>query len=166
MAVDTQMESRNGWVVHSSYGVGKIKGKTVRTISGEETEYYKIEIANGTVYVPVDDYDDDQFRALASKNEFKRALEVLERPARPMEGNFQKRKARIRRVQKENSILAIARLVRDLSARRSDRSLSNTEEEALRQFKERLLVEWSTCQNIDMQEAQQRLVAALHHVPS
>lgn len=162
--VETQIDSRNGWIVHENYGVGRIRGKEVKYISGEENEYYRIELANGTIWVPVDDYDDDKFRALASEKEFDEALEALQREPRAMDGNFQRRKAKIRKAKAKNSLLAIACMVRDLTARRSERSLSNTEERALRKFTERLVVEWSTCRDIGKGEARKRLHNLLNTV--
>ncbi len=75
-----------------------------------------------------------------------------------MAQNFNTRKSRIKRVMTENSIVSIARVVRDLSGRRKRRrTLSKTEDSALRKLKDRLLAEWVVATGLDEEEAREKL---------
>lgn len=161
MTRHTALRSEDGWVVHRTYGVGQVEGKETKSISGEPADYYRIRMKNGSVWVPIEDFTEEHFRPLASEYEFKEALDVLKQPPRPMASHFKSRKKRINEVASTNSLLDVARLVRDLSGRRAQRSLSNTEGQALRRFTERLLVEWSKCRDIEIDDARQRLRALL-----
>ncbi|HEX6387686.1 MAG TPA: CarD family transcriptional regulator [Anaerolineae bacterium] len=155
---ERQAFSPKDWIVHRHYGVGQVLGTETKTISGEENDYYKIKTRNSTIWVAVDQLDEGHFRPLATPQEFREVLAVLERPPRKMKQHFNSRKRRINQVEAKNSPLALARMIRDLSGRQKRRgSLSNTEHSALRRFTKRLLAEWSICMNVDVKEAQKRL---------
>jgi len=150
------------WIVHRHYGVGQVLGIETKSISGEENDYYRIKTRNSTIWVAIDQLDENQFRPVVTPQEFDEVLAILERPPRQMKANFNARKRRINQVKFKNSPLALARIVRDLWGRQSRRgSLSNTEHSALRRFTRRLLAEWSVCMRVDVPEAQKRLYALL-----
>lgn len=153
--------SKGDWIVHVHHGVGQVRQKSSKRIGQHEGEYYQVDLQSSTLWVPVDNVDPATFRTIASEEEFDEAMDLLRRPAREMGSDFSKRKSRIRSVQSEHSFVALARLVRDLWARQQERSLSNTEESALRQLSERLLSEWSICMQIEVDEAQQMLYRLL-----
>lgn len=157
MNKETQAFSIGDWVVHNRHGAGQVCGTEVKCISGKQEKYYRIETSNCTFWVPVDQIGDDTFRPVVSRSEFKQVLSILKRPARSMNNNFKKRQSRIQEVQGENSLEAVARLVRDLRARQSEKSLSDTEQRALRHFTEHLLAEWSVCMKMEIDDARQQL---------
>jgi len=160
MSKETQIFGKGDWVVHNRYGAGQVCGTEVKCISGKEANYYRIETSNSTLWVPVDQFSHDTFRPVASRSEFKQVLSILKRPPRIMNANFKMRHSRIQKVQSENSLQAIARLVRDLWARQSEKSLSDTEQRALRRFTEHLLAEWAVCMKLEIDDARQQL----HHI--
>lgn len=157
MSKETQVFSKGDWVVHNRYGAGQVRGTEVKCISGEEAEYYRIETSNSTFWVPVDQLSQDTFRPIVTRSEFKKVLSILKRPPREMNANFKMRQSRIQEVQSENSLLAIARLVRDLWARQAEKSLSDTELRALRRFTDHLVAEWSVCMKMEIDDARQQL---------
>jgi CarD family transcriptional regulator len=154
MATIEQLKEGN-WIVHKRYGIGQIQGVEEKIVSGEPADYYRVETHNSIVWLPVADLNKDAFRALASSEEFEEAVEILQRPPRQMAANFNARKRQIHEVMSKNSILSIARLVRDLWYRQTGRTLSNTEHRALRRFMQRLTAEWSVCRNMDTEEARE-----------
>jgi len=171
----TQLQPDNDeqeeWIVHGHYGVGRVEGKETKSISGEETDYYKIKTHNSTIWVSVDQFEENNFRPVADKKEFKQVLSVLKKPSKKMDTNFNKRKSRIKEVLSRNSPVAIARLVRDLWGRRTRRSsLSSTEQSVLRRVMELLVQEWAVAQGVDEEEARTRLVDLLqdleHEIPA
>lgn len=158
MTTQAELYRPGDWIVHRRHGVGQIQALEVKQISGEETAYYKLKTQNSLVWIPIDKSNGRRCRPLSSPIEFRQALDVLQRPPRRMEPNFNKRKSRIQEVYSANSPLAIARLLRDLWGRQTRRkSLSNTEQDALRRFTDRFLAEWSACMNVEMDEARQKL---------
>lgn len=161
--------SPNDWIVHRHYGIGQVKAVETKAIGEEATTYYKIAAHNdSTIWVPVTS-EEDLLRPAASQDEFAEVVQVLKRPSRKMNGHFQTRIARIRKVSREGNPIMLARTVRDLWARRSRRGqLSNTEESAWRRLVDRLIAEWTVSMNLDEDQANKRLYHLLeeHALPS
>ena len=164
MSETNELYAPGQWIVHRHYGVGQVLGTETKCISGEENDYYRIKTRNSTIWVAIDQLDVEQFRPMATPQEFDEVLAILQRPPRRMKANFNSRKRLINQVKSKNSPLALARIVRDLWGRQHRRgSLSNTEHSALRSFTKRLLAEWSVCMRVDVKEAQKRLHALLQN---
>ena len=155
--VDTYTYDRGDWVVHLHHGVGEIQEIEEKALGGSATTYYKVVTSNKTLWVPIDKAENRWFRPLATEEEFDRVIEILKRPPQEMHSNHNKRKKRIKDVKSDNSLEEMARLIRDLWARRANRKLNNTEERALRRFTDRLLREWSVAKGLDEEEARQRM---------
>lgn len=145
--------SEGDWIVHRQYGIGQITKREEKTISGRCEEYYKVQTPDSVIWLPVNKLDQSWFRPIATPTDFNEAIDILKKPPTKMDSNFMKRKDRINRVQSENSIPAIARLIRDLSGRRCNKSLSDTEQRALRHLTERFIAEWSVSAKIEISMA-------------
>ena len=161
--------SPDDWIVHRHYGIGQVKAIETKAIGEEETTYYKIDAHNdSTIWVPIDS-EEDLLRPAASEEQFAEVVQVLKRPSRKMNGHFQTRIARIRKVSREGNPVMLARTVRDLWARRSRRGqLSNTEESAWRRLVDRLIAEWTVSMDLNEDQANKRLYNLLeeHALPS
>ena len=155
--------SRGDWIVHLHYGVGQIKGVEKKKIAGEETKFYKVKARNSTFWVPVDSPDATRIRPVASKYKIGRALGVLKRPPKPMNEDHMERKRRIKDVQGEGSLLSVARLVRDLTARQDEYGLNPTEERALETLSERFIREWSAAKEIEVEEVRSQFYSMLQN---
>lgn len=149
------------WIVHRHYGIGQITKREKRTISGNTAEYLKVKTPDSTIWLPITKLDESWFRPLASPEEFEEAVIIFKRPANQMNSNFMTRKERIQQVQNENSIPAIARLIRDLCYRQEQKALSLTEQRALRRLKERFVMEWSVALDLEEEAARQQLQSLL-----
>ena len=150
------------WLVHQYYGVGQLKGKEKKNIGGVEGTYFRLELDRSTIYIPENKLNSDWFRPVSSQTKLDEVTEILSRPAKKMDGRFTSRQSMIRKVMSENSIVNIARVIRDLSGRRRRRkSLSKTEDSALRELTARLLSEWSVALGLDESEAREKLRALL-----
>ena len=151
MSLSLSMLSEGDWVVHRQYGIGQIKEREQRSISGRTAEYYKVKTPDSIIWLPVEKIDNSWFRPIASPTEIDEAICILSQPATNMDPNFMSRKERIQQVQSENSVPAIAKLIRDLWGRQQHKSLSMTEQRALRRLKERLATEWAVA--VDKEQA-------------
>lgn len=154
--------SPDDWVVHRHYGIGQIMAIETKAIGDTETTYYKMEVHNdSTIWVPVLNAE-ELLRSAATENEFAKAVQVLKRPSRRMNGHFQTRIARIRKVTREGNPVLLARTVRDLWARRSRRGqLSSTEESAWRRLTDRLIAEWRISMGLKEEEANEKMYTLL-----
>ena len=153
----THTYSKGDWIVHTHYGVGQIKGVETKVINGEKVKYFRVKTKNSTFWVPYDQTDTNRLRPLASSKELTKAIKALNKPAIAMDPDHNKRKLLIKTVSSDPSLVSMAKLVRDLSARRQVSTLNTTEERALTRLTERLVREWAVCMEITVEEAQQKL---------
>ena len=150
--------SAKDWVVHSNYGIGQIKAIEVKGISGEESSYYRIQTSNSTFWMPVDKMDSDLLRALSTPEEIREAVAVVQRPPKEMSSDFRTRQGRIRKARMRNRPKTLARLVRDLRARRQEKGvLNSTELSAFHNLKKQLAEEWAIVMDIKTEVVQSRL---------
>jgi CarD family transcriptional regulator len=157
MTINMTTFSVGDWIVHRQYGIGQIQTKEEKNISGRIEEYYRVKTPDSEIWLPIKKLDQSWFRPLATPGELDEAKSILQKPPRQMDTNFVKRKDRINKVQSENAIPAIARLIRDLFARQIHKSLSDTEQRALRHLTERFIAEWSVCLNLEQEIARSQL---------
>lgn len=146
--------SDGDWIVHSLYGVGQVKGIEVKGISGEESEYYRIESADSIFWIPLDQMDGEAVRPLSSAEEIHQAISVLAQPAEAMSSNHKIRQSRIEEVQSRSRPRAIARLIRDLRAwQREKGGLNKSERSAFRTLRQRFADEWAIVAGIKPERA-------------
>ena len=146
------------WVVHTHYGVGQIKGVEVKPIDGEHTRCFKVKTKDSTYWFPTTDADNPRIRPVASKDIIHKVVKNLRRKASKLNTDKKHWKKKIDEVQSDGDLLSISKLIRDLSAQQVLRQLNQTEVDALEHFKERLLREWASI----VQEEVERLRSTLH----
>lgn len=136
--------SKGDWIVHSHYGTGQIKGIDTRSISGEDTKYFRIKTSDSTFWIPVDQMDSEVLRPLSTPEEIDQAIATLQKPPEQMSSNHKVRQSRIRQARIHNTPQAIAQIIRDLRAyRRKKGVLNETERNAFQVLKQRLVEEWA-----------------------
>ncbi len=145
------------WIVHLYHGVGQVKGIVSRELAGDKTKYYRVKTENKTLFIPVNEFDDERLRPAATKKQLERAMKILREKPEEMADDHNERRRRIRRVRDAGSLDEVLKLVRDLSWRRYDKKLNNTEERALRRFKDRLTREWSVAMDTTPEAARREL---------
>lgn len=154
--------SNGDWLVHHHHGVGQLMGRETKRIGGQEGVYYRLDMEKGSIYVPEDNLNGEWFRPVASQDTLTEVKEVLGRPPQEMAQNFNTRKGQILQAMTENSIVDIARFIRDLYGRRTRRkTLSSTEDSLLRKLQSRLLAEWTVASGLADGEAQRKLTSLL-----
>jgi RNA polymerase-interacting CarD/CdnL/TRCF family regulator len=140
------------WVVHSYYGVGQIENLESKPINGETTRCYKVKTNNSTFWFPASDEDNPRVRPVASKEVISKMIKNLRRKSSKLDTDRKIWKNRIDEVQADGDLLSISIFIRDLSAQQVLRQLNQTEEDALEYFKERLLLEWASITDDDVED--------------
>lgn len=141
---ETRVYLEGDWIVHSQYGIGRIKGVEVKNISGEETRYHKIKTTDSIFWMPVDQMNNEMLRPLSTPEEIQQAIAALQKPPEEMSSNYKIRQLRIQKAQSRNTPRAIAQIIRDLRAyRRKMGVLNSTERSAFRSLKQQLVEEWA-----------------------
>ena len=146
------------WIVHAHYGVGQIKGVEVKAISGEETRYFKVKTRDSIFWVPVDQIDSELLRPVSAPEDIQKAIATLRKAPQEMSSNYKTRQSRIQRVRQRNTPRAIARLIRDLRARKREKGILNsTERSAFRTLKKRLVHEWAVVADAETDDVASKL---------
>lgn len=150
--------SKGDWLVHCYHGLGRVKGVESKKINGEKAKYYRVEADDSIFWVPVEaNGEDSRVRPVTSRRKLKQALRVLKTTPEKMSDAYQKRQQRIKSVKKDGSIDAICGIIRDLTARRREKSLNENEKRALTFFKTLLLREWSISADVSQEDARKEL---------
>jgi RNA polymerase-interacting CarD/CdnL/TRCF family regulator len=148
--------AKGDWVVHLAHGIGQVTAIESKMVDDEETDFYRIQTEDSTLWLPVGATLDERIRPVASQSKWKSILRLLRKPAKQMETAHQKRKKRIRDATLDGSLQSTAKLIRDLWGRKSERSLNETESRALKRLTERFIKEWALSMDITEEEARQK----------
>jgi len=141
---EKRVYSEGDWIVHSNYGMGKIKGSEVKAISGEEKHYFRVETTDSVYWMPKDQMDSEILRPLATPEEIQQAIAVLKKPPIEMSSNYKMRQNRIQETRTLNTPKAIALLIRDLRAlKRAKGILNSSERGSFYALKQQLAEEWA-----------------------
>lgn len=155
---DAHIYTKGEWIVHSQYGIGQIKGIDEKEISGEKSRYFRVKTTDSTFWVPVDKIDSEAIRPLSTAEEIQQAIDALQKPPEAMSSNFKVRQKRIRQAQIRNTPRAIARLLRDLRARRRQKGILNSSERsAFRSLRQQLVEEWALVKGIKTETAASKI---------
>ena len=157
MAKDKETFSKGDWIIHRQYGVGQIVGIEKKRLNRKTKRFYKVKTKNSTFWLPVEKAVNSRVNPLPSKQKIKQALAVLKKPARKMSKDVKQRQKRIKKVRSEGSLVATAKLVRDLTARRSESRLNTTEQRALERLTNRFLELLSIRMGLDEVKARRKL---------
>jgi RNA polymerase-interacting CarD/CdnL/TRCF family regulator len=146
---------KGDWIVHTYYGVGQIMGMETKQIDDTKTRYYRVEAKNSVFYVPVKNIDNERIRPVASPYMMKKVVKILQEAPEEMSPDHNIRKRQISELLIDCSLATTAQLIRDLTARKIEYGLNDHEEKTLENLTERLVLEWSIAQQINLEEANQ-----------
>ena len=153
MAKKSTSLGKGDWIVHSYYGVGQITGMETKQIEDTKTRYYRVEANNSIFYVPVKNIDNERIRPVASQYMMRKVRKILQETPEEMSPDHNIRKRQITDLLSDCSLATTAQLIRDLTARKVEFSLNDHEEKTLEKLTERLVLEWSIAQQIDLEKA-------------
>ncbi|MBU1662619.1 MAG: hypothetical protein KKD28_14235 [Chloroflexi bacterium] len=154
------------WVVHRQYGVGQVKKIEVKPIQGEQAKCFKVKTKDCLFWFPINKPNNPRVRRVASQEVVQKAIQVLRNKPCQLDTDKKHLKGQIDHVQSDGDVLAISKLIRDLSAQQAIRKLNHSEENALGRFKERLLREWAASMQIKVEKIRPILHAYLQESKS
>ena len=163
MVLDAKL-SKGDWIVHANYGLGQVQGEDTKVLEGEKNHYYVVQTEMATYWLPKDRLDADNIRDIAPVKLFRQALQLIEEKPRQMNQDFRKRQSRIVEVIASNSVVELAKLIRDLYWRRKHKNLNENEKRALDIVKERFAREWSVAADLKQEETRSILEKTLASV--
>jgi CarD family transcriptional regulator len=155
--VKEKVFSVGDWVSHPYHGVGKVTDVETKHLSGDESKFYRVETEDSIFWIPVEEAEEGRSRPVVTDKELKETLDVLRGEPEEMAQNYRTRQSRIQKIMAKGSLRGIAKMVRDLAARRREKSLNTIERRSYRHFRKSLIDEWSKVEGITENEVQSNL---------
>lgn len=146
-------------IVHRSYGVGEIAEIERVPFEGVEVECFRVRTENGSYWFPTASPENPRIHPLASQALIQEAIKILQSAPTGLDFDLNQWNERIEQVVRNGDFLAISGLVRDLSALKTRKKLSRSQEQALNNLEERLLVEFAASQGEEARSFRPKLRA-------
>ena len=144
-------------VVHPMHGAGIIEEITQERLAGRRAEYYVFRMPVGglVLKIPTENCGTIGVRALSSQGEIQRVLDMIPALDAEMTANWNHRyRENMARI-KSGDLVEVARVIKGLMWRDSQRGLSNGERKMLQTAKQILLSEIVLVCDIAYQEAEE-----------
>ena len=152
-------------VVHPMHGAGVIDSIVQRKVSGHVQEFYllKLSVGNMVVMVPTDNTGEIGMRPVVSDTRAEELMSEMEDIEVDMTQNWNRRyRANMVRL-KSGDLLEVARVVKGLLRRDSQRGLSNGERKMLHTAKQILISELVLAQSLPYETVESSINSLLSH---
>ena len=148
------MEFRNGDpVMHWTYGFGHIVQLEERTVSGQKTLYYAVQVRDLTIWVPADAKLESRLRPPTPEAGFEQLFSLLTSAGEQLPDDRQERKLLLQEQLRDGRAESLCRVIRDLSAYRQTKPLNDNDQALLKRSRDALLSEWAFALSISPAQA-------------
>ncbi len=148
---------KGDWIVHAYYGIGQIQTIETKTIGEDKARYYRVDAANSTFFVPVQDAINDRIRMLSSSYKLRKAKQTLRTKPEILPENHNDRRKLISEITSHSEMDTSAQMLRDLLHRKRDQGLNDFEQKIFDAVEGLFIQEWSIIEDITLDEARSRL---------
>jgi CarD family transcriptional regulator len=156
------LELKEGdYIVHATHGVGEIMGIESKKLQDEKHVYYTVKTEKLTYWLELVESKSARIRSVCAPATFTKALSVMRREPKPLSNNFRTRIRNIKDEMVKCSVIANARLIRDLHARNAEKNLHVNEHRTMDKLKNQFASEWAVSADIDKSEAVAEMEKAL-----
>ena len=146
-------------VVHPMHGAGVIDSIVQRKVNGEQKDYYLLNLSGGTmtVMIPTDNTSEVGVRPVISNSEASGVLSAMESIEVDMTQNWNRRYRENMLRLKSGDLLEVARVVKGLMLRETERGLSTGERKMLHTAKQILISELVLAQELPYETVEKRI---------
>jgi RNA polymerase-interacting CarD/CdnL/TRCF family regulator len=148
-------------VVHWTHGLGSVTAIEEIHLAENSKWYYVVEVQTLKLWVPIDEAMNGSLRLPMESSQFKSLLEILRTPAQPLPDRYFQRKLVLRNRMEKRTLEGLCNLIRDLTGRSRNHSLSSEDSSVLFSAQEHLLDEWVVSLGTDRSEALQEMEVLL-----
>ena len=150
-------------IVHPMHGAGIIESIVQKKVNGVVREYYilKLPARSMMVMIPTEHTSEIGVRPIVDSAEADRVLEALPTIEVDMVPNWNRRYRENMERLKSGNLFEVARVVKGLMQRESDRGLSNGERKMLHSAKEILISEIVLSKSVSYEDVEARINTAL-----
>ena len=152
-------------VVHPMHGAGVIDSIVQRKVAGQVQEYYLLKLSVGSmvVMVPTDNTGEIGMRPIVSGQKAEELMSAMEDIEVDMTQNWNRRYRENLVRLKSGDLLEVARVVKGLLRRDSQRGLSNGERKMLHTAKQILISELVLAQSLPYETVESSINSLLNH---
>lgn len=150
-------------VVHCTHGLGQVLALEERAINDNTALYYMVQLADLTIWVPVDENLKSRLRLPTNEAEFRESLSILSTPAEQLPDDRRQRNFQLLEMLKEGEVESICRVIRDLTAYRHGRSWNEYDSALIKRAEKALIGEWSFILSVTPPQAEIELHRLLSH---
>ena len=148
-------------VIHCTFGLGEITQIEEKTINGHPTSCYVVNISDMTIWIPMDDLQQNSLRVPTPPEEFVRTLPILTSPNEVLQEDRVLRKNQLMDQLKDGQLASICRVVRDLTHYQRNSKLNDQERSILDRAVKSLLTEWTVSLGLPFNQAHQAMESML-----
>jgi len=148
-------------VIHCVFGLGEISAIEEKPINGELTNCYVVKITDLTIWIPIDDLQQNSLRLPTPPDEFVKVLPILSSPNEILVDDRVLRKHQLIEQLRDGQLASICRVVRDLTHFQHNSKLNDQEKSILERAINTLLAEWSLSLGTPVNQAHQAMESML-----
>ncbi|MFN2176610.1 MAG: CarD family transcriptional regulator [Anaerolineales bacterium] len=161
MAEFTPMYSIGDTVVHRFYGIGHIDGIENKPLNGVQVECFRVNTPNSVFWFPTDSIDNPRIHLVASHELIQEAIEIIKSVPNDFDDDPILLNERIDDVWVNGDILAVSKLIRDLTVLKAKNKLGRSQDQVLNNLIDYLLREWAASSKVDINSIRPKLSAYL-----
>jgi RNA polymerase-interacting CarD/CdnL/TRCF family regulator len=144
-------------VIHWTYGPGRILQVEEKQVAAETVQYYKVQVGDLTIWVPLKETEKQRLRNPTPEKEFRRLVRILGNSGEPLAEDRLQRKAQLLGRLQDGKIESTCAVIRDLACYGKQKKLSESDAMILERAQKFLLDEWVISLNTTLPEAQQAM---------
>jgi len=152
---------KGDWIVHAFYGVGRVLGREIKIMEGEENEYLRIKTNDSYYWLLIENMNADYIRPLASLDQINKALSLIRKQPDMLAKDYRIRQKEIARAVKDVALEVKICMIRDLTERKREKSLNVSESQTLFKLTTNFLTEWSLVTGEEIIILEKNLLKAL-----
>ena len=151
-------------VVHWVHGPGEILQLDEKILSGRKALYYVVRAGDLTVYVPVEQGEQNSLRTPTPARNFKKLFAIIKSPGEELSGDRLQRKLDLTERMRDGSLASVCRVIRDLTWRSHSTRLNDNDVATMERAQRFLLNEWALSLSIPYADAEQELQQLLKSI--
>lgn len=144
-------------VIHWTYGPGQIVQVEEKQVATEMVQYYKVQVKDLTIWVPLKETEKQRLRNPTPAKEFKKLIQILGKAGEPLADDRLQRKSQLLGRLQDGKIESTCMVIRDLSFYSKQKKLSESDAMIMERAQRFLLAEWVISLNTTMTDAQQAM---------
>ena len=150
-------------IVHPMHGAGIVESIVQKKVNGVSREYYvlKLPVRSMLVMIPTDNCAEIGMRPIIDSNQADRILSLLPTIEVDFDQNWNRRYRENMERLKSGDLVEVARVIKGLTLRDSNRGLSTGERKMLHSAKEILISEIVLSQCVSYEDVEERINMAL-----